>query len=352
MIKLGFNLVAKENEFWVRILREKYKVGVGCPSSISWSGSSFIWRSRKKVWDKIYDSACWSLGDGKKTKFWLDIWCPQLGPLIQHKIDNSAVDFECLACEMVDGHGEWKWGAFRHFISSEAAVVIAGIRPPYEEAGADLCIWRWEKNGKLSVASAYESVCKHSWDNMDKKWALAWNYKGPQRIRHFLWLVLQKRLMTNVERCRRHCATDVACIACGDAQENLNHILRGCPNAIKVWESIVPRGKLNQFLTMNLDNWLMDNLKCYEIDGEICWSTIFGMICWRLWKNRNQLVFQGDLVSSYATMAQCRAWARSVHSNELKLTKSINKVLKQVQWHAPPDGWCKLNCDGAVKYDS
>ncbi|KAG6417010.1 hypothetical protein SASPL_124451 [Salvia splendens] len=104
MIKLGFNLVAKKNEFWVRILREKYKVGVGCPSSISRPGSSFIWRSLMK-----------------------------LGPLIRHKIDNSVVDLECLACEMVDGHGEWKWGAFRHFISSEAAAVIAGIRPPYEE---------------------------------------------------------------------------------------------------------------------------------------------------------------------------------------------------------------------------
>ncbi|XP_047961920.1 probable LRR receptor-like serine/threonine-protein kinase At3g47570 [Salvia hispanica] len=70
--------------------------------------------------------------------------------------------------KMLDDHGEWKWGAFRHFISSEAAAVIAGIRPPYEEVGADLCIWRWEKNGKLSVASAYES--KMLDDHGEWKW--------------------------------------------------------------------------------------------------------------------------------------------------------------------------------------
>ena len=83
-----------------------------------------------------------NLRGGKKTKFWLDIWCPRLGPLIGRKIDNSVVNFDCLARKMFDVQGEWKWGEFRHFISSEVVVIIVGIKPPCEESGVGLCIWR------------------------------------------------------------------------------------------------------------------------------------------------------------------------------------------------------------------
>ncbi|KAJ9183617.1 hypothetical protein P3X46_007442 [Hevea brasiliensis] len=45
-------------------------------------------------------------------------------------------------------------------------------------------------------------------------WNSAWHWKGPQRIRVFLWLALRHRLLTNEERQRRHLANSANCDRC------------------------------------------------------------------------------------------------------------------------------------------
>ncbi|CAN1136739.1 Putative ribonuclease H protein At1g65750 [Linum perenne] len=63
-------------------------------------------------------------------------------------------------------------------------------------------------------------------------WKSVWKWSGPNRIRHFLWLTIQNKLLTNDERRRRHLTEDGSCRRCGNQCEDVNHIMRECPAAV------------------------------------------------------------------------------------------------------------------------
>ncbi|KAL1556650.1 hypothetical protein AAHA92_12243 [Salvia divinorum] len=247
---LGKYLV-DETYLWACILREKYKMATSCPETINRKGSSFLWHSLSKVWHYIYDGISWSIGNGERTRFWSDIWIPELGPLTGHRVENSVVEIEKLVYEMADGSGNWLWDEFRHHITDEAATKLASINAPMHDVGCDLCIWRWSDNRKFSVSTAYEALYKHQWEAEDDKWMAVWSYRGPQRVRQFLWLVVKHRILT-------------------------------------------------RFLSAPFDVWIRDNMSSNRIVNGYAWSTLFGIMYWRIWKNRNMLVFSDKSLSVVA----------------------------------------------------
>ncbi|KAG6420962.1 hypothetical protein SASPL_117508 [Salvia splendens] len=154
MVKFGFRIILNKDALSVRILREKYKIDKGCPTTIKRANCSFLWGFLSKVWNDVHDSICWSIGNGKLTKFWLDVWISSLGPLINHTVNDAMVEVDAYVCDFVDERGNWKWTDL-NVITQPAAMQIVSICPPNEEADDDLCVWRWKSNGKSSVAEAY-----------------------------------------------------------------------------------------------------------------------------------------------------------------------------------------------------
>ncbi|KAK5802198.1 hypothetical protein PVK06_029782 [Gossypium arboreum] len=59
-------------------------------------------------------------------------------------------------------------------------------------------------------------------------------FSKSKRVRHFLWLVLNEHLLTNVEQCRRGLVRDPSCALCGNVEESTIHIFRDCVNAREV----------------------------------------------------------------------------------------------------------------------
>ncbi|KAK8274986.1 hypothetical protein V6Z12_D10G108300 [Gossypium hirsutum] len=72
--------------------------------------------------------------------------------------------------------------------------------------------------------------------------------------------VLKQRLRINVEGVKWGLAADSSCPFCGHAPIDILHILRDCTTA-------------------------KDTTKRHE--GRANWSCLFGILAWRLWKNRN-----------------------------------------------------------------
>lgn len=88
----------------------------------------------------------------------------------------------------------------------------------------DRLIWKLTNNGKFSAASTYESICSKKWCQKDKIWEVVWNWKGPERIRVFLWLVIHQVLLTNSQRTMRRMTLD----------ENCEGMLQGSRNMVQV----------------------------------------------------------------------------------------------------------------------
>ncbi|CAN1139785.1 Putative ribonuclease H protein At1g65750 [Linum perenne] len=66
-------------------------------------------------------------------------------------------------------------------------------------------------------------------------WNSIWQWKGPNRVRLFLWLAIQDKLLTNSQRQRRHLSSDATCSTCQDPNEDVSHVIRDCKFALEVW---------------------------------------------------------------------------------------------------------------------
>ncbi|CAN1150997.1 Putative ribonuclease H protein At1g65750 [Linum perenne] len=71
----------------------------------------------------------------------------------------------------------------------------------------------------------------------DAVWRHIWNWKGPNKIKHFLWLASHKKLLTNEERERRQLSNQVLCHRCSANIESISHVIYECNFAMQVWVS-------------------------------------------------------------------------------------------------------------------
>lgn len=127
----------------------------------------------------------------------------------------------------------------RDILPEEVLARLALCPPPTDDAGPDIRFWQHSAKGVCTVASAYQVLERGKLGNPDSFWKKIWAWNGPQRVRCFLWLAAQQRLLTNYERARRHMSPSNLCPLCDDAPETTLHGIRDCPFAVAVWKRLV-----------------------------------------------------------------------------------------------------------------
>lgn len=82
MTKAGWNLCARKNDMWVKILRSKYKCGMDMVPIVKIDRQrSNFWRGIYKNWSLVDENLAWKVGNGVSVKFWTDCWIPKVGRL-------------------------------------------------------------------------------------------------------------------------------------------------------------------------------------------------------------------------------------------------------------------------------
>ncbi|KAK8993907.1 hypothetical protein V6N11_008121 [Hibiscus sabdariffa] len=104
---------------------------------------------------------------------------------------------------LVTMDGNWDIVKLPFVFTNEAISHILSVKPPNSSDAPDKIIWRWTKKYNFEVNSAYSCATNTNWNAKHPIWNLIWRLQVPQRIRLFIWLVFQERIMTNVERYRR-----------------------------------------------------------------------------------------------------------------------------------------------------
>ncbi|CAI0429938.1 unnamed protein product [Linum tenue] len=118
-------------------------------------------------------------------------------------------------------------------------------------------------------------------------WKKLWKWKGPSRTKHFLWLVMHDRLLTNKERVRRKMTADGNCSHCKDVEETTEHILRKCSKTAAIWEK-------------------------FRIEA---WFSIYKM---------------------------------ALQNVERSFKPPVERRQEEVGWRPPPEGWVQVQTDGSV----
>ena len=137
------------------------------------------------------------------------------------------------------------------------------------------------------------------------------------------------------------------CPLCNNEAESIIHMLRDCPLACHVWDSLIPPSVINTFYGSTLVNWLRTNCKsnaCSHLG--IFWNVIFPFGVWSIWLHRNKAIFRGNnppKLNSYKVIIKAVEFAfLGVNGRNVRV-----KTIIQVRWTSPLVQWVKLNSDGS-----
>ncbi|KAL4305522.1 hypothetical protein AHAS_Ahas16G0086700 [Arachis hypogaea] len=115
----------------------------------------------------------------------------------------------------------------------------------------------------FTVKSAYEALNTNPTEN-DHVFRLIWDWKGPERIRTFLWLLANDALLTNHNRRRRNMTSEADCPRCNSNEETVLHAVRDCPTARLVWRALLSHQRNQYFFNLDIRDWICSNLEARD----------------------------------------------------------------------------------------
>ncbi|KAK8673256.1 hypothetical protein V6N13_111605 [Hibiscus sabdariffa] len=175
---------------------------------------------------------------------------------------------------------------------------LAATPPPLPHLGADVPGWRWDDKREFRVSFAYSVLMQDGARVHSSKWARIWSLKVPQRVKVFLWITVHHRLLTNVERVRRHIASSDMCGLCFRGPEDIDHVLRHCEKANELWRNVLGHEVAASLSSLSFEDWLHGNISgsLPAIIGRTDWDMEFAIYCWLLWKLRCSMVLDLSFV--------------------------------------------------------
>ncbi|KAL4289737.1 hypothetical protein GQ457_14G014320 [Hibiscus cannabinus] len=154
--------------------------------------------------------------------------------------------------------------------------------------------------------------------------------------------------------------------------EDVNHLLRWCPQAIGIWTSLIKPDFLHQFLTMNIKEWVYLNITdaARMANHPEDWDLLFGSICWNLWLERNAVVFDNPLddrgtvlersrrlqqqyLLAFSAAAPSRTWERR-NGAAGSSNNDVQRLLAEGWFQVNADAGCRLadwsaKCGGVIR---
>ena len=356
LAKLGWRVLAEPTALWSRMLRAKY-CDNRCDIDMfrEKANSSNAWWGIVQNIDIVRKGINMAVGNGARTFFWHHRWATEK-PLIELTIVSPPLRIQDLTVgEMWDSNIGWKFDCFANFLPSNVLQNIAAHSLVKDEDAVDEVYWNGSPSGGFSLTSAMR-IAKNGEGSeipVDSNWKCIWQLPIPQRVRMFLWLCYQDRIMSNSNRFIRRLTDDPRCYSCGEVEENTLHILRDCPAARLVWRNLgvdVDVASWNN----SLKEWLAKNFGGGAEMAMEDWGRCFTIACWWLWKWRNERTFNSTPSIPIDQRSFILARVKQV---ELAMTRvgtpqrvmPAQRVETLVRWIHPGVGWVKLNTDGAAK---
>ncbi|CAN1343203.1 Putative ribonuclease H protein At1g65750 [Linum perenne] len=225
-----------------------------------------------------------------------------------------------------------------------------GMTPSDARLGEDAIVWGLEVSGRFSVKTTYWLVKEIAEEDSDTIWKKVWSWEGPAKIKHFIWLVMHGKVITNEERRRRHLSPDAICPECQDPCESMDHILRRCNVAREVWKELLPLAISRNLEDVKFADWWTAGI------ANKSHNLLFGVTSWLLWLRRNRLVFHNERLSVIEMCGQVKFWTHLYSSSwkALQLSREAPGLARQAQligWRPAEEGWFSLNSEGSLVHN-
>ncbi|CAN1188458.1 Putative ribonuclease H protein At1g65750, partial [Linum perenne] len=212
---------------------------------------SSCWKGINEAWSDFTCGLQWGIRNGKRVNFWRERWLDD-GTMIGDQLTSPRDHEHCVVADFCNSVGEWDLVRLAALLPPSIVKAVAGMTPPSSDLGDDILVWGLEPNCIFSIKSGYELVKGLSSMQKNANWKV-WNWEGPQRIRHFLWVVSHDHLHNNSERRRRHLAVNDDFGVCPSTPETMGHNLRFDSRLEKRIYVICWRAATGPNATLNMD---------------------------------------------------------------------------------------------------
>ncbi|TVU21933.1 hypothetical protein EJB05_31604, partial [Eragrostis curvula] len=180
----------------------------------------------------------WHVGNGKKVKFWEDIWVGssslavqfwELYIIVNEKTATIAdlwdgVDLKCTFRRTVSDRLYDMW--------LEVVQLASTVDIVDEE---DALIWRFQSSGIYSSQSLYGIINFRG--VIPVHTPAVWSLKIPPRVHFFLWLLSKNKVLTRDNLGSKKKLNDETCLFCSE-KESVFHLFFDCVVARKMWVDI------------------------------------------------------------------------------------------------------------------
>jgi hypothetical protein len=285
-----------EEGLWQEVLRRKY-VKDKCLFQVQKRpGDSQFWASLMEVKDLLIQHGRCKVNNGQQTRFWEDVWIdkqplmrrfPDLYRIVRKKGVSVASVLSSTPLNI----------SFRRGITGdrldEWLKLVSLVFLVNPNNNRDILVWQIKRDGIFSTQSLYREMMKK--ERISGK-EVFWKAKLPLKIKVFLWYLRRGVILTKDNLIKRRWKGDPRCSFCG-LQESIQHLFFECRVARFVWNTL--------FITFNCQppksishmfgSWIRGftpGLRNQIIVG-------IAAICWALWLNRNDAVFQNLVANSH-----------------------------------------------------
>ncbi|CAN0915917.1 Putative ribonuclease H protein At1g65750, partial [Linum grandiflorum] len=348
--KQGWKLLQEPNALITKVLKAKYfPKGDFLTARVGYR-PSFVWRSIFAAQDVVREGWRWRVEDGSKINVWTEPWLRdeancyvETSPSMQLK-DLTVNDL------VIPSLRTWNYTLINNVFNVRDVQVISAMVPP-DDTGHNRRIWRFEKQGKYSVRSAYHVA-------IDKRsiiptltvvggWKTLWNAKLPPKMKQLLWRLAHGVVPTRSQLAHRGVEILDICGSCSQPGESLEHLLFECPVALDCWK----QAGLWQWMvdtrtqTQDIRAWIFHILQTgaeFNIQRA-------AMVVWAVWRERNERIW--NFVASTSNTIIWRAamdledW---VEAHKRQSGQGKRTALEFQKWHAPKPGMFKCNVDIAT----
>lgn len=219
----------------------------------------------------------------------------------------------------------------------------------------DDVIWSCSRNGEFTVNTAYRLAmnCEKTGNGRDGEgssrdadgsWNLMWSANAAPKVKHHSWRMSRDALPTCVNLVKRGLDVDPMCPRCGEAYENVTHLMLDCALSSRVWKLSpfqIEVGKRDE----NDASWCFNTLAKLQQEDKSLLLTIL----WAIWQGRNKWIFKQKWMDPMAVVTLATNFHMAYENAQEKRTNpTSSEPANRESWHPPSSSIVKLNVDASV----
>ncbi|RVX12073.1 Protein detoxification 45, chloroplastic [Vitis vinifera] len=265
LCKWSWRFAVERDSYWKLIISTKFGIERG-----GWSTRGVregygvgLWKEISKEGLLLLNNVSFSVGNGKRVRFWKDIWCGNISLCEAFpSLYDLAVSKDAWVADCWDSTGEeggWTPRFLRPFNDWEMEEVerfLSTIQGKRLNADVeDRMVWKETKNEIFTVMSLYNSL-DHS-SAVLFPWKIIWCPYVPTKVGCFAWEASWGKLLTQDQLKRRGWYLANRCSLCCVEEETINHILIHCSKAKILWDLVFSLFGVNWVLPLMARNTLL-----------------------------------------------------------------------------------------------